>query len=232
MAMSLTGLRDVVRGISDLDTADLPDSLLDTYIREGFQRIVSLERHYPFYEDDDTLATVSGTRAYNIAAMGDIREIKSITHSTGLGGVLQYIDDDEAEAMYSGSFDTSGRPIYWSLWSGEIRLWPKPDAVYTLNVRIYRNPSYTWLDTPYTASIDADEWFHVMVAYFALARVFQRQEDTEMAQLYMKEFETGVGLARTDLMKAPSVRPLILNGGRRGNGHRRWLDYLGGTMGV
>ena len=71
----------MVRDISDLDTVDLPNSLLDTFIKEAFQRIVALERRWPFYQETYTLNTVANQRPYTISAIGDIREIISIAVS-------------------------------------------------------------------------------------------------------------------------------------------------------
>ncbi len=47
MAMSLTDVRLMVRNISDLDTTDLPNSVLDDFVKEAFQRIIVLERRWP-----------------------------------------------------------------------------------------------------------------------------------------------------------------------------------------
>jgi hypothetical protein len=37
--MTATSLRQTVRDITDLDSEDLPDSLLNLYIRDGYYRI-------------------------------------------------------------------------------------------------------------------------------------------------------------------------------------------------
>ena len=44
MSITLTQLRTQVRNMVDLDETDLPDSVVDQFAREGFQRIYSLER--------------------------------------------------------------------------------------------------------------------------------------------------------------------------------------------
>lgn len=226
MTMTLLEVRALVRDVSDLDTTDLPNSLLDSYIKEGFQRIVSLERQYPFYEADYTLATVANARAYTIATIGDIREVISVIDSANSGARLQMISHDDAEQTWLGSNDTASRPLFYSVWKKQINLWPKPAGIYSLSIRAYRNPLYTWL-TVTTDPVDADEWFHVLLAYFVLARVYQRFEDTQMAAMYMSSFEQGVGIARRDLMAMPSAKPLILSGGRAYPSFDRWLHSLG-----
>ncbi len=63
MGMTLAQVRTMVRDISDLDTTDVPNSIIDNAAKEAFQRIVVLERRYPFYQDTFTLNTVVDQRA-------------------------------------------------------------------------------------------------------------------------------------------------------------------------
>jgi len=109
-------------------------------------------------------------------------------------------------------------------------LWAKPDAIYPITVRAYRNPVYTWLSNT-GETIDLDEWFHALLPYFVIARVYQRQEDSDLSAMYMRSFEEGVGLARRDLMKASSAQPVIMSAGRQYPTMRRWLQTLGATLG-
>ena len=44
--MTATVLRSTVRDIVDLDAEDLPDSLLNLYIRDGYYRILDLEKRW------------------------------------------------------------------------------------------------------------------------------------------------------------------------------------------
>lgn len=229
MTMTLTDVRSIVRSISDLDITDLSNALLDSYVKEGFQQIVALERRYPFYQQSYSLNSEVGTRAYTISAIGDIREIISVVQTGTAGQRLSLISYDEGEAIWLGNLDTNGEPNFYSFWDHQIHLWPKPGAIYAYTVRAYRNPVYTWL-TNITEAIDADEWFHVLLTYFVLSRIYQRQEDPQMSAMYMQSFEQGVGLARKDIMKPSSARPLVLSGGRRHPTMTRWLQTLGRTL--
>lgn len=220
----------MVRDISDLDTVDLPNSLLDTFVKEAFQRIVALERRWPFYQETYTLSTATNQRSYDIVNIGDIREIVSIVDTTSSGNRFTEIAYDDAEEIWLGNTDVASRPYFWAVWGNQIHLYPKPDVSYPLTIRAYRNPSYAWLDND-LSEIDLDGWFHVLLAYYALARVYQRQEDNEMAMMYQRSFEEGVAMARRDLMKARSHRPLLLSGGKKYPTMRRWLQTLGATLG-
>lgn len=230
MTMSLADVRTMVRDISDLDATDIPNSIIDNAVKEAFQRIVALERRYPKYQESYTFNTVANQRAYTLSTIGDIREIISLVETSSSGSRLTMIPYDNAEEIWLGNTDTASRPYFYAMWDGALHLYPKPDAVYSITVRAYRNPVYTWLSNTNEA-IDLDEWFHVLLAYFALARVYQRQEDPELSQMYMRSFEEGVAMARRDLMKTPSARPLLLSGGRQYPTMKRWLQTLGATLG-
>ena len=49
----------LVRDITDLDNVDLPNSLITQYLKDGFQRIVALERRWPMYETSYSFNTVA-----------------------------------------------------------------------------------------------------------------------------------------------------------------------------
>lgn len=228
--MNLATLRAQVREMADLDEFDLPNSVIDQYAKEGFQRIYALERRWPHLQQTYTFNTVVGQREYTISAIGDIREIISIVDGSPAGNRLTLIDHNNAEDVWIGNLDTSSRPYFYSFWDATLYLWPKPDAIYPMTVRAYRNPVYTWLTTT-SETIDIDQWFHAILPYFVLARVYQRQEDAELAAMHMRNFEEGVALARRDLMKASSAQPVIMSGGRRYPTMQRWLQQLGRTLG-
>lgn len=228
--MTLAEVRTMVRDISDLDTTDLPNSLLDTFVKEAFQRIIALERRWPFYQQTYTMNTVANQRAYTISTIGDIREIVSVVDSSTSGNRLTLIPYEDAEEVWLGNTDVAQRPLFFTFWDGEMLLYPKPDIVYPLTIRAYRNPSYTWLSNTATA-IDIDEWFHVLLAYYALARSYQRQEDSELSAMYLRSFEEGVAMARRDLLKPSAHRPLLMASGRKYPTMKRWLEQLGATLG-
>ena len=230
MSITLTQLRTQVRNMVDLDETDLPDSIVDQFAREGFQRIYSLERRWPYLQETYTFNTVANQREYTVATIGDIREIISVVDTSTSGARLTLIPYDNAEEIWLGNTDVPSRPYFFSFWDKKLQLWAKPDAIYPITVRAYRNPLYTWL-TNVDETIDLDEWFHALLPYFVIARVYQRQEDSDLSAMYMRSFEEGVGLARRDLMKASSAQPVIMSAGRQYPTMRRWLQTLGATLG-
>lgn len=229
MAITLTTLRSQVRDMSDLDETDLSDAVIDQFAREGFQRIYALERRWPILQATYTFNTVANQREYTISTIGDIREIISVVDTSAQGARLHLIDYNQAEMVWLGNLDVAARPYFYSFWNKKLQLWAKPNIVYPMTVRAFRNPVYTWL-TNITEDIDLDEWFHAILPYFVLARVYQRQEDSDLSNMYLKSFEEGVALARRDLMKASSSQPVVMSGGRQYPTLQRWLQTLGRTL--
>ena len=229
MAITLTTLRSQVRDMADLDETDLSNTIIDQFAREGFQRIYALERRWPILQETYTFNTVANQREYTISTIGDIREIISVVDTSTQGARLTLIDYNDAESIWLGNLDVASRPYFYSFWDKKLQLWAKPDIVYPMTVRAFRNPVYTWL-TDITENIDLDEFFHAILPYFVLARVYQRQEDSDLSNMYLKSFEEGVAIARRDLMKASSAQPVIMSGGRQYPTMRRWLQTLGRTL--
>ena len=229
MSITLTQLRTQVRNMVDLDETDLPDSIVDQFAREGFQRIYALERRWPILQETYTFNTVANQREYTISTIGDIREIISVVDTSTQGARLNLIDYNEAEGIWLGNLDVASRPYFYSFWDKKLQLWAKPDIVYPMTVRAFRNPVYTWLSNVNEA-IDLDEWFHAILPYFIIARVYQRQEDSDLSVMYMRSFDEGVAFARRDLMKASSAQPVVMSGGKQYPTLQRWLQTLGRTL--
>lgn len=229
--MNLADIRSKVREIVDLDQQDVSDTLLNMYIKDGFDRIIALERRWPFYQKTFTMNTVDDQRSYYITTIGDgnLREITSIVDTSTIGNRLEYISYDDAESVWVGSYDQSSRPLYFTFWQDQVHLWPKPDTIYPLTIRGYRKPN-DWSDTDVT-EVDADERLHQCLVYYGVAQVYQLQEDVELASFYRKSFDESVRLTVEDLMRPSSQRPLAVSDGRPSINSRRWLQALGRTLG-
>jgi hypothetical protein len=232
--MSTTAeLTAFVREIIDVDDVDLPSSLIRSYMKDGFNRIINLERRWPFYETTYTLNTVAGQRDYPLSSIGngDMREITSILDDSTVGNRLSIITVDEAENVWHGSFDTPTRPLFFAEWGDTIKLYPKPDTVYPLVIRGYRKPSYAWVNDT-TLQVDCDERLHDAIAYYAVSQAYKRQEDNEMGRTYKDSFDEAVGIARKELMRGPSHRNMVLSRGVVRPSQKYWLESLGRNLGL
>lgn len=229
MALNITQLRNLIEDITGLQIGnassdDISQTLVDNYIREGFDRIVTLEDRWPYFQAAYSLSTVANQRAYTTGftrtaptnvpniTFADIREIISVTNQTDIGNQLGYIDDFKVETYFRGDQDLASIPQYFSIWADQLQLWPKPDDVYNLTIRGYRQPSYAWL-TDTGQNVDLNDEFHIMLINFVASRTFAFQEDPQMSAVYMAHFEQGIVQAKNNLTSPNSNQPLILSGG-------------------
>ena len=230
--MTGAALRDVVREITDLDNTDLPDALLNLYLRDGYYRILDSGSRWPFLEKSFTFNTVQDQRPYVIEnfTADPIAEVVSIVDPTGSGTRLDMIGYDEGERTYMGSYDVAGDPLFYAVWEGAIHLFPKPNNVRTLTVRAYREP-VDWITSD--GFVDASANLHFPLAYYACSRVYQRLEDTVMSDAYKRSFDEGVALAREAVLTPTSHAHLVLSAGvsTRRPTYQGWLQNLGRTLG-
>lgn len=211
--MTASDLRATVRDITDLDAEDLPDSLLNLYLRDGYYRILDLEKRWAWLEKSFTFNTVAEQRAYSIAnfTADPISQIVSIVDETGIGLSLDMVPFDMAETTYVGSYDTSGDPLFYAIWEGQIHLFPKPNNVRSLKVRGYREPT-DWVGEDDV--VDAAANLHFALVYYACSRIYQRLEDTVMSAEYKKSFDEAVVLAAKNIQKPSSHAHMRLSAGQ------------------
>ncbi len=207
MPLNITQIENLVEAITDLQVGndpsdDVPSNLVNAFIEEAYQRIFTLNTKWPWYQTIYELNTTANQRSYTTgftqiattatgtsvgSDFADIREIISATNESNGGNQLIYIDDFLAQKYWNGTADTPGNPIYFSMWAGELRLWPKPDSVYTINIRGFRQPSYAWLTNP-GLTVDINDEFHIMIVNFVASRCYQFQEDPEMAEAKKQKY--------------------------------------------
>lgn len=243
----LENISDLAIG-NDPDVDDISEDLVIQFIKEGYQRIISLEGRWPWLQSVYTFNTVNTQRGYNSGftltnttstaitvpaanqTLNDIREVINLVNNTNGGNELIYIDQFKAEQIWCGTDDQPDIPAYWSLWGGQINLWPKPNDVYAITMRAYREPSLEWLnqgDANSTYYVDLNQEFHMMLVNFVMMRIFQYQEDPEMAAVYQRHFQEGVAIAKDNLTAPNSNQPVILSGGLQTNPAFWWATGPG-----
>ena len=236
--LTLAQMRDFVAQLSDLDIGqdpndDITTDLVNGFIKEGFQKIVALSNRYPYYQSTYGFSTVIDIHGYSTfgqllptvvsKSITDIAQIIAVINNTNAGNSLIYIDQFKAESIWVGSNDVSGIPAYFSIWANQVNLWPKPDQVYSMTIRGYRRPNLNWL-SDVNVSIDISPDFQLPLVNYVMSRVFQFQEDPEMANIYMRNYESEVAIIQANLTAPNSNQPLIMSGGLQlANGYW-WSD--------
>ena len=206
--MNLQDIRDLVRSTLDVEADELPDELLDQFIRDGYNRAVQAETRWPFFEDSWSVAVVADTAEYVLAS--DVGILVSV-YDTDTEQRLKRLDTSIAEANF-GSNTTAGDPLYWTEWGNSITFWPTPISDRTVTLRGYRKPT-DWVTSGASTEVDADDRLHLPIAYYALSLAYAQQEDEVLEATYLNRFRESLELARQDIMRTTEYHPIILGGG-------------------
>lgn len=245
--LTLAQMRSFVAQLSQLSIGqgandDISTDLVNGFIKEGFQKIYVLSNRYPYYQSTLSFSTVNNVHGYSTLTqtlpsvatktLTDMAQIISVVNTTDTGNSLIYFDQFKAESIWVGTNDISGIPVYFTIWANQINLYPKPDGVYVMSIRAFRRPSLTWLQDENT-NIDISPDFQLPLVNYVMSRIFQFQEDPEMANTYMRNYEQEITLVQANLTAPNSNQPLIMSGGLLLNGAANngyWWDA--GSAGV
>jgi hypothetical protein len=216
---------------------DISTDLVYGFIKEGFQKIYNLSTRWPYYQATYSFSTIANQRGYStfarslpsaqVSSITDLNQVISVVNNTNAGNALIYLDQFKCESLWVGTQDTTGIPAYFSIWANQVNLWPKPDQVYNISIRGFRRPSLTWLSDANTA-IDISPDMQLALTNYVLARIFQFQEDPEMAAVYNRNFEQEVAIIQGNLTAPNNNQPLIMSGGLQLTAYDYWwADYPG-----
>jgi len=227
--VQLSEMRDYVRNVVDIDSTDIADTTLNTFIREGYNAVVYSEKRWPFYETTTTFSTVADTKDYTLATVGASVAVTHDSSSISVGlreiaslktddHVIEFLGYDDGDLMYPLDTNTTGDPWYWSYWQDTVRFHPTPSAVTTIYVRGYRNAvDFGGNTAVYRPSIadtnttDLPDPFNQVLASYAIYRSYQQQEDGGMASQYYAQFVSELDNLRARYEDSPAPQPLILN---------------------
>ncbi len=210
--MNLADLRSFVRTQLDLpEEDDLPTTLLDSYIREGYNRTIQRERQWPSFETSwSVTSTADRTVDLTSEEIAGIASVKAVTNNYR----LRFIGHDLAEDSFRGSTASSGSPRWFSLWGTTMYLWPTSEESLELTIRGWRKPRYTWL-TDVAQEVDADHRLHIPIAHYACSLAYAQQEDDLLEAMYLRRWQEGLNDAHRDIMRPSHDRPLVYAGGLR-----------------
>jgi len=217
-AMTLAQIRSQVQGMLDIADGDIPNSVLDTFIAQGFDAIVYSEKRWPHFEIATTFSTVVDQSDYTLSAVGagitqGMREIFSLRTDDQ---ICQYVGRDLADYNYPLNRSDSGSPTHWSWWNDTVRLYPTPNAVETIYVRGVRNPTdfpATMDGSPSDLNVQPDlpAPFHPLLAIYAASRAYLQQEDPTMAAQYDRQFQIELDNLARRFADTPAPQPMMLN---------------------
>lgn len=207
MSMDLNGYRLYVRTLLDLDASEMPDLLVDAWVRSGFTAIARRINRWSFYQAEDSFTTVGGTRGPH--TLGTVKDIERIV---GPRGVVPFVDHSEAEARYLTLGAVSGPAEAYSVWNGGVYMWPTPVAAETFAVRGYRSPT-DWMNGGAGAVPDLPADFHDVLLNYVVSQGHMFNEDPDLASVRMQQFTSGLEELLSSDQHAPEDTPIVVNGG-------------------
>jgi hypothetical protein len=188
-----------------MDSEELPNALLDSYLQEGYTRTISMENRWPFFETTWSVSSVGDTYV-PIPTDCNTQQITAFTDLT-TGYRLMQVAPELAEDNFITGVSVT-QPVYYTIWGDRITLWPhySGDARDFL-IRGYRYES-NWMIGGAAAEVDADPRLHQLLVHYAIALCYAQQED-----VYMKRWQATFAAAHNAICAPRHHRPLILNGG-------------------
>jgi hypothetical protein len=172
---------------------------------------MAFSNEWPRNEHTWAIAKVPGIAGVALPADVNIPGILSII-DVQHGYKLVSIVHENAENTF-GMMGTGGQtPLYYSLWGGQMFLWPHlaEDAQVDLLLRGYRQP--VW-DNGASSIPDLDPRLHATLCYFAMGLVHAQQEDEVMEGVYTARWQRDLTQQLRTIMQPVGNKPLVMHGG-------------------
>lgn len=209
-----SAIRDYAREQTLVETDDFADDKVDAVINEGL-RVVSSRLLWPWLQTSTTLSVVAGTREYALPAdhvyttalieQGDSVRLRQVAPIDA----WQQIGDDPR----------SSDPEAYFIWGDTLILTTSPQSNATFDHYYYKQTDVLVDDTDEPAFRSE---FHMMLADFAIARMWEREEDFAKARQAQQRFDIRVEEMARAYLRRGSHAPMVFGqrperGGQRGN---------------
>lgn len=220
--MDVQSLRNFVRDHLEVDDEELPDTLLNVYFQEAFDRTMAADNRWPRYEKTWTISWVPNATSISLPADVLVPSIMSVL-SLADGYRLVAMNHENAEDMFAPTnMIGNGSPIYYSVWGGQMYLWPSlsPEVSADFQLRAYRQPVWTngASDIP-----DLDPRLHVTLCYFVMSLAYAAQEDDVLEGTYLARWDRDLRQQMKTMFEPVHHRPLVLHGGAPVGGVAPWV---------
>jgi len=187
-SMSLSALRSEVLN-HGFDGTIYSSSRLNQYLNDALGELSAKAQYYG-EEQELTMTTTAGTDW--VAFPTGMSRLRSV-RLTDPPQDLQLVDLRDVDRTGG----TTGSPYAYAVDGSGITLFPKPDGAYALAIRYWR------LMSPLTADTDVPSLparYHRMLAYYAIARCFEGEDDPQQAAYYDAKWTQAVKDLKLDLV--------------------------------
>lgn len=222
----LTSIRSVVRTLTLAETDDVSDANVNLFVNQGYRMLSTLFR-WPWLEATSNITTVADTASYALPA--DYRRLYAIK-DTDKRRTLTRLTVEEALERWGGDPPSGAEAKWFYVWDDSIYLLPVPSANETAAYTLYYQKKLTTM-TSGTDEPEFAEEFHLVLADYAIARVWEHEEDFEKARLSDARFREQVEAMARYYLRRQEEWPLVYGDGVRpnmsSNSNLPWLDDAG-----
>lgn len=187
--MSLT-LGDMIATIRNHGFSDADSTTLTDLINDAYEDIWTREA-WPFKTTEATVSVTAGDDSPTMPAdFGKVLAVGDNTNSTE----LEFWRADQLQLDTIGSLTATGQPVIYYFLGNTFKVYPVPDAAYTLTLK------YVKTFTPLSADTDTPALpnNHRLVVLGALASAYDMEDDTDLAVRFEQRFENRLMRARED----------------------------------
>lgn len=170
-------------------------SRVKVWLNEALHRIARTS-----HLDDDAATLTTTADARYVSLPSQVLRIISVVDDQQQ--FLEPLDLIDFQSRIALAPTASGRPASYVLQQGRMQFFPLPDRAYALVVSYRSNPPSFVNDGDTVATIGLpegmDDYCHVLVDW-AAAKAYRNEDDAEMANYYMGEFQREFMVLRGDL---------------------------------
>ena len=203
--------RDFCRLYIDADAEDMPDAVIDGWLEDACRVIRQREVAWPFFQATGTITTAVYQQAYDAPLSSEGADFRDIIEITGPWDFLRRLSHREAQTAYflpNGAMVQSSYPESYSLWAGKIYIWPKPDKVFTMQVRGYRD-LLAW-NTGAGAVPDLRDEFEPALRDWMIYESLLHAQDPESADIFKKKFDSRLQVLLEDQLRPSLFGPVTM----------------------
>ena len=184
--MQIPEMRTYVRDYIDLDSTDLPDSLIDVWLTEAYGRIQDYHHQWPWLsvEGQQYTTTTGEINIYDwrmvTSVRLDDRTLLELPHSVAHQRWPQHTNTTSDKPSHYSVSHSRSFPDNKTLF-----LWPRPASSVTVFVAGIVHPA-NW--TPASGFFELDTRLLPLLARWALAAAYEREGDLRLAAELRNQF--------------------------------------------
>ena len=225
---TLSEMQTFVRTHADADVEDAPNETLEVYARIAYNDILSRRNSWPHLMAEGELVTTPGQDTYALSAVTGVTTsvdlVLSIMDRNTLGRRLVFMTQSDADIAFGTPVAVQNEiATAYTIVGDSIILYPRPSTARTYKVRAVRVAA-TWPNGAGSAP-DLPTELHDAISWYMLSSYFMAQEDTQLAGVYMGEYEKMVDrFMKNQTTREFSQRVAVIGGQNyRAPSFSRWV---------